>query len=51
MIIANFFLGESDTGNKEISSIVKDFQSKLESAQAELMSERDKVDIIFKISS
>ncbi|CAL9080819.1 unnamed protein product [Musa acuminata var. zebrina] len=34
--------GESDTGNKEISSIVKDFQSKLESAQAELMSERDK---------
>ncbi|WOL13693.1 hypothetical protein Cni_G22467 [Canna indica] len=36
--------GESDAGGgkTEISSIINDFQSKLEVAQAELMSERDK---------
>ncbi|XP_010938671.1 uncharacterized protein [Elaeis guineensis] len=34
--------GDSDNENKEISSIVKDFQSKLETAQAELKSEQEK---------
>lgn len=39
----HYVSGDSDNENKEISSIVKDFQSKLETAQAELMSEREKV--------
>ncbi|KAG1371179.1 hypothetical protein COCNU_16G002730 [Cocos nucifera] len=34
--------GDSDNENKEISSVVKDFQSKIETAQAELKSEREK---------
>ncbi|XP_008796176.1 uncharacterized protein LOC103711707 [Phoenix dactylifera] len=34
--------GDSDNENKEISSVIKDFQAKLETAQAELMSEREK---------
>lgn len=44
-------LGETDGGctSTEISSIIRDFQSKLEAAQAELTSERDKVVVLLKL--
>lgn len=44
-----FLSGDSDNENKEISSIVKDFQSKLETAQAELKSEQEKVGLCLEL--